>query len=143
LLLAILFLTDLKNVTLPHNNKKNVFITLYNSNFICLYLTAVIISSYMGYYILVLFKKDFLKIERPIVSFERRYGFFERFIITSALLTEYLSPLLILFTLTLRPILFRTMRKKLGLSAEFASWTEIVLSGVYSVLIGLIFRLAA
>ncbi|MCK4882735.1 MAG: DUF3307 domain-containing protein [Candidatus Omnitrophica bacterium] len=141
-LLAILFFTDLKNGQPPLNNNGNIFITLYNSNFICLYLTVALISSYMGYYIIALFKKDFLKIEQPIVGFEKGYGFFERFVITSALLAEHLSPLLILFTLAFRPILLRTMKKKLNLSNEFSSWTEIILSGAYSILIGLIFQLA-
>jgi len=140
-LLAILFLTDLKNGTPPLNNNGNALITLYNNDFILLYFTAIIISSYMGYFVILLFKTDYLKKGDSGNVFEKRYGFAERFIITSVLLIERLSPLLIPFVLAARPLLFRMMKKKLGLSVQFASWTEIILSGAFGILTGLIFRL--
>ena len=138
-LLATLFLTDLKNGQPPLNNNNNALIALYNSDFVCLYITAIIVSSYIGYFIILIFKRDYLKKENPDNSFERKYGFIERFSITSALLVEGLSPLLIPLILAVRPLLSRTMKEKLGLSSQFASWTEILLSGAFSILTGLIF----
>jgi len=123
------------------NSDNSILIDLYNNDFACLYLTAVIISSYMGYFVILLFKKDFLKKESSGDAFEKIYGFIERFGITSFLLLEGLSPLLIPCVLAVRPLLFRMMKKKLGLSVQFASWTEIILSGAFGVLTGLIFRL--
>ncbi|MBN1869547.1 MAG: DUF3307 domain-containing protein [Candidatus Omnitrophica bacterium] len=139
-LLAALFLTNLRTSVPPLNSNNNMFIALYNNDFIVLYLAAVIISSYMGYFVIVLFKNEYLHQESHYTYFEKNYGFAERFMITSILLIEALSLFLIPFVLALRPLLFRIMKRKWNLSVQFVSLREMILSGAYGALIGLIFR---
>ena len=141
LFISMVLFTGLHAVRPPLNINGNFFINLYNNNTIALYLIMVIIASYASHYIILLVKKDYLRIAGTVSRFEKRYGFFERIMIVSAMIAGGLWLLLIPLTLALRPVLFRTIKDKLSVSAYFASRTEIFLSAAASILTGLIFYL--
>jgi hypothetical protein len=139
-LLAVMFLTPLRNNPAPLNKHHNILISLYNNNFLLIFITAAIISSYMGYFVIPLFKQDYLKMKSSYTAFERNYGFIERFLLTSILLFKSWLPFWILPILVLRPLFAKIIKKEEMISSEFASGTEIILSASYSILIGLLFR---
>ena len=139
-LLAAVFLTPLKNNPPPLNETNNALISLYNNDFLLIFITAAIISCYMGYFVIPLFKQDYLKKESSYTSFEKKYGFMERFLLTSILLFKSWLPFWILPVLIMRPLLAKLIKKEKIISPEFASGTEIILSASYSILIGLLFR---
>ena len=139
LFISALFLTDLKNIGTPLNKDGSVLLELYNNDPIILYVIVLISVSYMGHYIILLFKKDYLKIETGISVFEKRYGFMERIIIVSTFIAGQSWFVLIPLILALRPVLFKTLGDKLSVSDRFASWTEVILSGTTGILTGLIF----
>jgi len=137
--LAAIFLTSLRTTGLLANSDNHFFIDLYNSNTIILYFIIAIIASYAGHYMIILFKKDFLDINRPYSVFEKWYGFMERIFVVSVFFLGNSWPILIPFILVIRPILYRVMMDRLNVSDQFSSKAEMMLSGVFSVCTGLIF----
>lgn len=138
LFISTIFLTDLQYTSAP-NNSGSVLLSLYTNDPIVLYATAVIAASYMGHYMILLFKKDYLNKTEQVSPFEKRYGFLERILIVSTFFVETLWLLLIPVLLALRPLFARTMHNKLNISEHFASRTEIILSGAVAILTGLAF----
>jgi len=137
--IATIFRTSLRAIEPLANPNNNLFLSLYNNNAIILYFITAIIASYAGHYMIILFKIDFLNINRPYSVFEKWYGFTERIFIVSTFFLGSPWPLLIPAILLIRPILYRAMMDKLNLSDQFSSKAETILSGVVSIITGLIF----
>jgi len=137
--LAVIFLTDFRNVNPLSNPDHSIFIDLYNNDATIIYFISAIIASYAGHYIILLFKLEYLNIKSSPGIFEKWYGFIERICIVSVIAPGILWPVLIPVILAFRPIIYRMRKDKLNLSDHFSSKTEIILSGVFSTLTGLIF----
>jgi len=137
--IATIFWTSLRSIDPLANPDNHLFVNLYNNNTIILYFITAIIASYAGHYMIILFKSDFLNINRPYSVFEKWYGFMERILIISVFFLGNLWPLSIPIILVFRPILYRAMMDRLNLSDLFSSKTEIILSGAFGVSTGLIF----
>jgi len=137
--IATLFWTSLRNIDPLANPNNNLFLDLYNNNTIILYFITAITASYAGHYMIILFKKDYLNIDRPYSVLEKWYGFIERIFVVSVFFLGNPWPILIPIILVIRPILYRAMMDKLSLSDQFSSKTEIILSGFVSISAGLIF----
>jgi len=137
--IATIFWTSLRVIDPLANPNQHLFLDLYNSNAIILYFITAIIASYVGHYVIILLKKDFLKTDRPYSVFEKWYGFMERIFVVSVFFLG--NPWLILLPLifVIRPILYRAMMDRLNLSDQFSSKTEMILSGIIGISTGLIF----
>ncbi len=139
LFISLIFATSLKDIGPPFNKDGNALFNAYNNNFLILYFIALIIVSYMAHYIILIVKTDYLKGESTVSAFEKRYGFMERIILFSALLSGGLWLVSVPLVLILRPLLFKTLKDKLNISDRFASPAEILLSGSAVILTGFIF----
>jgi len=137
--IAMIFWTSLRAIGPLANPNNHLFLDLYNNNAIILYFIIAITASYAGHYMIILFKSDFLNINRPYSVFEKWYGFMERIFVVSVFYLGNSWLMLIPIILVMRPILYRVMMDRLNLSDQFSSKIEMILSGVTSVSTGLIF----
>lgn len=103
------------------------FHQFYNSNSLIIIAIGYVISVFLGAYLWEAFKISYFK--NPVLSnaFSIKYGMFERFVITTAVVFS-------LWFLALIPVLRILMRKKLYL------WWDLVFNIVISLLIGLFLR---
>ena len=139
--LAVVFWTDL-NSTGPLNNPNNsLFLHIYNNNIIILYFITALTASYAGHYIIILFKKEFLNNEKPYSFFEKWYGFMERILVVSVFFLGNIWILLAPVIFILRPILYNAMMNTRNISDQFSTKTEIQLSGIFSITLGLLLYL--
>jgi len=137
--LATILRINLRTIGPLANSDGHFFIDLYNNDAVILYFITAIIASYAGHYMIILFKKDYLNIDRPYSVFEKWYGFMERILVVSMFFLGSSWPVLVPIILMIRPILYRGMMDRLSLSDQFSSKTEMILSGIFSVSTGLIF----
>jgi len=137
--IAMIFRISLRSIEPLDNPQNNLFLNLYNNNVIILYFITAIIASYAGHYMIILFKMDFLNINRPYSVFEKWYGFMERIFVVSVFFLGNPWLLLTPIILVIRPILYRVMMDRLNLSDQFSSKTEMILSGAIGISTGLIF----
>jgi len=137
--IATIFWTSLRAIDPLANPNNYLFLNLYNNNAIILYFIAAITASYAGHYMIILYKKDFLNIDRPYSVFEKWYGFMERIFVVSVFYLGDSWLILIPLILVIRPILYRVMMDRLNLSDQFSSKTEMILSGVVGISASLIF----
>jgi hypothetical protein len=137
--LATVFGTVLRTMGPWANPGRHLLQDLYNNNTIILYFITAFIASYAGHYSILLLKKDFFKSENSNSVFEKWYGFMERILIVSVIFPGIPWPVLIPVILAFRPILFKSMKTTLLLSDQFSSKTEIILSGVFATVTGIIF----
>jgi len=131
--ISTIFWTSLRTIGPLANPNDSLFLNLYNHNAIILYFITAIIASYAGHYMIILFKSDFLHINRPYSVFEKWYGFMERIFIVSAFFKGSTWLIMIPLILVIRPILYRVMMDRLNLSDQFSSKTEMILSGVIGI----------
>jgi len=137
--IATIFWISLGTIGPLANSDKHFFIGLYNNNAIILYFITALIASYAGHYIIILFKSDYLNTPSSYSVFEKWYGFMERILIVSAIYPGIAWPVLIPIILVFRPLLYKSMKNTLKLSEQFSSLAEIISSGAYATLTGLVF----
>lgn len=123
LTIMAVFLTPLKNLSYP-KNPANFLLPIYNNNIAMLYLIALIVATYNGFYMIINIRKTFLKSQYAYSEFEKQFGMLERAIIVSLFFVKlpFLSPLVF----GLRPLLFKLSKGKIN--AEFVSSTEAAMS---------------
>jgi len=139
-LIALVFLTDLKNLA-PPTESANLLIRLYSNDKLVVYVIALILATYNGFYLIKNFKMTFLDKADRENSFEKLYGMGERAVIVSAFLGGgpfyFLLPIIAL----IRPIFFFVGLKVFRLHKEFISLTEIILTWTIGILAGLLLHL--
>jgi len=87
--------------------------TIYNNDFLVILAIVYIVSVFMGTYIWESFQGSYLSDSPETGSFEIKYGMFERFVYTTAVLNWYLAPLFLV------PPFLRFFSGRLGFSKEF------------------------
>jgi hypothetical protein len=131
LTIMVVFLTPLKYLRFP-NNPQNFLLPLYNNNIAMLYLIALVVATYNGFYMIMNFRMTFLKNQYVYSDFEKQFGMLERAIIVSLFFVRL--PFFIPLVFGLRPLLFKLSKSKLN--AEFVSYTEAAMSWFIGVATG-------
>jgi hypothetical protein len=139
-IIAVIFLTDLKNLRAPAD-QSNILVRLYSNNAILIYFIALIAATYNGHFLIRCFKDNFVKNANPCDVYEKWFGMFERALIVSFFFIRL--PLWVIFpvSLALRPLTYVSMKKKLALHKCFVAVPDMILSWVISLLCGSILYL--
>ncbi len=132
--ISFIFLTNLKNIGPIKEN--NPIAAIYNNDFLVLFIIAVIAASYNGHYMIILFKKDYLKKDSKYTPFEKWYGFAERTIMVALAFIGNILFFAIPIIPFLRYIVYRIKKDKT--TEQFKSITEIALSGIIGLICALI-----
>jgi len=134
-LIAIIFFTELKNLTPPQ--LVNGFIAAYNNDLLILYLIAIIAATYNGFYLIVNFRLSFVPGTNQYTATEKWHGMFERAIIVTACLfpKTYLA-LIALFVIRMALALWN--KKKKIAHHNFIEPCEILLSWIVALLAGML-----
>lgn len=135
-LISMVLFTDLKNLR-PPKNAEGFLVSLYNNNLLVIYLIAIIIATYNGYFMIRNLKNTFLRKARSCSTYEKWYGMFERALLVSIFLLDRYLFLFISGVLLLRPIFFILGRKRLALNQEFIGGSEAILSWIIAIATGL------
>jgi hypothetical protein len=122
----------------PPNPDQQLLLSLYSNDAVILYFITALIASYAGHYIILLYKLDYLNINSTPSVFEKWYGFMERILVISVFFLGHPWPALIPVILAVRPLLYRAMMDRLSLSDQFSSKADILLTGTFSIITGLI-----
>ncbi len=135
-LIAMVLFTDLKNLR-PPQNPDGFIVTLYNNNLLVIYLIAIIIAAYNGYFMIRNLKNTFLGKACSCSASEKWYGMLERAALVSIFLLDRYLFLFISGVLLLRPLFFIFGRKRLALNQEFIGGSEAILSWIVAIATGL------
>jgi hypothetical protein len=133
-LIAALFFTHLKD--LPAPKAINSFVSLYNNNFIIAYLIALLAATYNGFFLIRIFKMNFLRHAGQYTPFEKYYGMFER----GSIVTLCVMPgfcLLWLPLILMRFALFLLNKKLRFAHRSFIRPREILLSWIIGIMAGM------
>jgi hypothetical protein len=135
-LIATLFLTDLKNLSAPL--PLNSFVSIYNNDLLIVYLIALIAATYNGFFLIRIFKLTFMRHSgAQYTEFEKWYGMLERaLIVTFCVFPKafiFLAPLLLM-----RPALFSLNKKMKFAHRSFIKPKEILLSWIIGLTVGLL-----
>jgi len=135
-LIAMVLFTDLKKIR-PPKNIDGFIVSLYNNNLFVIYLIAIIIATYNGYFMIRNLKNTFLGKVCSCSTSEKWYGMFERATLVSIFLLDRYLFLFISGVLLLRPLIFIFGRRRLALNQEFIGGSEAILSWVVAIATGL------
>jgi hypothetical protein len=136
-LISLVLFTDLKNLQSP-KYPQSFIVSLYNDDLVIIYLIAVIVATYNGYFMIRNIRNTFAGKVCTCSIIERRYGMFERaLLVTLFLLDKYLF-IFISGVLLLRPVFFMFGRRKLGLNQNFIAGSEALLSWTIALITGLL-----
>lgn len=138
-LIAMVLLTDLKKLP-PLKNPEGLFIvSLYNNNLLVIYLIAIIIATYNGYFMIRNLKNTFSGKICSCNITEKCYGMFERAALVSVFLLDRYLFVFISGVLLIRPLIFIFGRKRLALHEEFIAGSEALLSWTIAIITGVVF----
>ncbi|MBN1913762.1 MAG: DUF3307 domain-containing protein [Candidatus Omnitrophica bacterium] len=136
-LIALVLFTDLRDLPKP-SNSHILFVALYNDNLLIVYLIALILATYNGYYMIRSIKNTILKKMCSCVNAEKWYGMFERAALVSVFLLDKYIFLYICGILLLRPLVFACCRKRLSLNEDFIAGSEALMSWAFAIFFGLL-----
>ncbi|MCM8781136.1 MAG: DUF3307 domain-containing protein [Candidatus Omnitrophica bacterium] len=134
-LVSLVFVTNIKNI--KPIQKAGLIWSLYNNDLLAIYIIAIIIATYNGYFMMRNLKNNLLGRGHIYSGFEKWYGMFERAILVSIFLLDKYIFLFISGVLILRPIIFILGRKRFMLNQEFISGSETLLSWLIGIVTGL------
>lgn len=138
--IAMLFLTDLRHLV-PPENSNNALMHLYRDDKLLIYIIALIIATYNGYFLIRCFKDSYLQ-RAHYNEFEKWFGKIERAGIVTAF---YLSgPWLLALSAVflMRPFAYRVFRRRFALPRSFASASDTALSWIAALLaVGILYLL--
>jgi hypothetical protein len=137
-LISLIFFTGLKNLAPPlHIN--GPIISLYTNDTIIIYLIILIAATYNGTYLMLAFKNTFLKEKHKYTHLEKWYGIIERAITVTVFIPAGIFLIIIPFIFYARLLIKKIVIKhNLKLSREFASFSEILLSGIIALAAGIV-----
>lgn len=138
-IISLVFLTELKKLP-PPAKQENLIINLYSNNLLIIYLTALIIATYNGYFLIRCFKDTFIE-RASYNSFEKWFGIAERTVIISFFFMQNNFFFLLPLSILLRPVIFTLFSKKLMIHKDFLSLHEILLSWIAAIVPGFILYL--
>jgi len=136
-ILSLVFFTSLKNIS-PVMEPRNIITDLYNNNTFILYLISIIFATYNGFFMIFLFKKNFLKIPSSYSKKEKWFGFLERAAIVSIFYLGKFFLFYILIILMVRPFIYIIGKKQFLIKDQFISLPDILLSGTIAIMTGVI-----
>lgn len=139
-LIAIIFFTGLKNLQ-PPADQSNIFVRLYSNNTLLVYFIALIAATYNGHFLIRCFKDSFIKNANPCDRYEKWFGMFERTLIVTFFFIRLQLWAIIPAGLTLRPLTYILMKKKLALHRCFLAMPDMILSWLIALLCGYILYL--
>jgi hypothetical protein len=139
LIAAVVFLTDMRNLTAPQ--EVNRLVRAYNSDVIIIFLIAMIFATYNGFYLARSFKNTFFGSAGKYNVFEKRYGIVERAVIVFIFFYGGFYLLLIPVILLVRVFLYWTISKKkcsgICIDKEFVSVPDMIINWTIAVITGL------
>lgn len=135
-LIAVVLFTDLKNLR-PPKNADGFIVSLYNNNLLVIYLIAIIIATYNGYFMIRNFKNTFFEKAYSCSTYEKWYGMFERALLVSIFLLDRYLFLFISGVFLLRPLIFIFGKRRLALNQEFIGGSEVISSWIVAIVTGL------
>ena len=135
--IATVFFTDLAQLK-PPASFNDSFLTAYNSNFLILLLCAILLASYNGHYILLLYRKDYIQRDCRYLSFEKWYGMIERVVLVFLALSGGIMLWGIALVMMLRPLIYSLKKEQLEISTKFLSLIDISFSCIIGAACGLI-----
>jgi hypothetical protein len=135
-IIASVLLTNLKDLP-PPKNPDGLIVSLYNNNLLVIYLIALIVATYNGYFLIMNFKSAILGRICPCSTTEKRYGMLERAALVSIFLLDKYLFFFISGVLLLRPLIFILGRKRGDLHEDFISGSEAILSWIVALIAGL------
>ena len=133
--IAVIFLTDLKYLEPPHTDASFI-LNLYNNDSFFIYLSALIVGTYNGHYLMRTFRATFFANPGKHDEFEKWYGMLERAGIVTMFLLRGFYFFLIPLILILRVIIFSLGKERLKLDSQFISPSEMALSWIIAGLTG-------
>jgi hypothetical protein len=134
-LIAAVFLTTLKDLP-PPKYTPGFMTSVYNNNPLLIYLIAVIIATYNGYYMIRAFKNTFLGSVEKYSPLGKWYGMLERLVMVSLFFLGGFFFLLVPVALLIRPLIFYLGKNRFNLDKQFISVFELFLSGLVAILTG-------
>jgi len=136
-LIAMVLLTDLSYLS-PPKSPRVFIVSLYNSNLLMVYLIALIVATYNGYFLIRNLKNTLLGKACSCGTVEKWYGMFERAALVSIFLLDRYLFIFISGVLLMRPVTFLLARKRLALRQDFIAGSEALLSWTVALLTGFI-----
>lgn len=138
--IAVLFITDLKNLQ-PPADQSNILVRIYCDNGLMLYFIALIAATYNGHFLIRCFKDTFVKNANPCDVYEKWFGMSERMAIVSMFFMRLPLWIVLPASLALRPVTYILMRKRLSLHKCFVAVPDMVLSWIIALLCGYVLHL--
>ena len=136
--IALVFLVPVQHPRITAAHQPNFLEKLYANNVLVIYLIALIIVTYNGYFMIRCFKDTFLRKAGRYNSFEKWFGMAERALILSFFLSRGSMTMLLPLSLLIRPVVFAALAKRLRLHREFISLPDMLLSWVIAFSGGLV-----
>lgn len=134
--IVIVFFTNLKNVQ-PPKETGGFIASFYNNDAVFIYLIAIIVATYNGFYLMRNFKNTFFGNAGTYNFLEKWYGMFERAEIVSIFFLGGYFFFLIPIVLFVRPLIFSLGRNRFNISRQFISASEMVLSWTIAIVTGI------
>jgi hypothetical protein len=135
-IIAMLFFAPLKNLKPPEGS--SFIVLLYNDNLFVIYLIALILATYNGYYLIRNLKNTFLRKVCSCSDFEKKYGILERALLVTMFLMDKYIFLFVALIFLARPLVFIIAGRRLGLKRDFMTGSEPILSWAVAILTGIL-----
>ncbi len=134
-LIALILLTPLRELTRPVAGE-NIFIQIYNNDTIMVYIIAMILATYNGFYLIKTYHITRSGKEKQVSPLEKWYGMAERALIVSFFLMDGVSLYILPAIMVMRPLAYILFKDRLKLQKDFVSRTDSVLSWGIAILCG-------
>ena len=134
-LIAMLFLTNIRKFHAPHD-QSNLFVRIYSNNGLLIYFIMLIVATYNGHYLIRCFKDTFMEKASQCYVYEKWFGMCERAVIVSLFLSRMPLWLILPICLALRPLTYLCMKRALTLHKCFMAIPDMVLSWIIGLLSG-------
>lgn len=134
--ISLIFFTGLKDIAAPAENN-NILIALYNNDLLIIYVIALILATYNGYFLIRSFRNTFCGCAGKYSLFEKWFGMAERALIVTFFIIQGKWFILLPAVLLLRPMVFSIFGRVLSLEKSFTCLQDILLSWSVAMLTGL------
>jgi hypothetical protein len=138
-IIACVFLTDLQDLQ-PPQNTSTIVAALYANDKLIVYLIALIVATYNGFFFIRSFKATFRGGMGKYTSFEKWYGMLERGLIVSVFVGGCYLYFAIIPIWLARPFVYRLARTRFKISKRFVV-TDVTLSWIVALVTGIILRI--
>jgi hypothetical protein len=125
--IAIIFLTDLKNLPAPQATN-NPLVSLYVNDQFVLYLIMLIVATYNGHFMIRCFKDTFWAKAPQCHMHEKWYGIFERAVMVTMFFAKIPLVVILPVSVLLRPATYILFRRPLALHRCFIAFADMLLS---------------